>query len=156
MSTLRDLLSTAALCLAITSSAQHYTDIHALLEMDLRNEKDTIVMTALGLSDEQRILFMPIYRDYSAALKAHREKRAALIDDYAEAKEALDDAKAASFMKRLTALEQEFISIRDTHARQLGKVLPMTIAARWVQIERRLNQLLELQVANEMPLMPAK
>ncbi len=156
MSTLRALLSTVMLCLTIAASAQNYNDIHALLDMDLRSEKDTIVMAALDLSAEQRVLFVPIYREYTMALKSHWEKRAALIDDYANAQGSLDDADAASFMKRLTALEQEFIAIRDSHAKQVGKVLPMPIAARWVQLERRLNQLFELQVANEMPLIPTK
>jgi hypothetical protein len=36
------------------------------------------------------------------------------------------------------------------------KVLPATTVARWAQIESRLNKLIELQIAEEIPLMPAK
>ena len=153
---MKGLLAAAALCLCTITTAQNYNDIHALLNADLRTEKDAIVMGALDLSEPQRALFMPIYQAYTVALRAHWEKRAMLIDDYAKARETLDDATAASFMKRLTALELELISIRDDHAKKVGKVLPMTVAAQWVLVERRLNQLLELQVANEVLMVPAK
>jgi hypothetical protein len=149
-------LSAFALLLGLHAAAQNYADIHALLDMDLRTEKDAIVMAALELDSAQRAVFMPIYEAYTVALKAHWTKRAALIDDYAQAKETIDDADAKAFMKRLTDLEWEFITIRDGHAKQVAKVLPATIAARWVQVERRLNQLFELQVANEMPLVPTR
>jgi hypothetical protein len=154
--TMKTLLTALALSLSVCAPAQNYSDIHALLDMDLRTEKDAIVMAALDLDTAQRTLFMPIYDAYMVALKAHWAKRASLIDDYAQARETLDDATAASFMKRLTALEYEFINIRDSHAKQVTKVLPKTIAARWVLLERRLNQLFELQVANESLQVPTQ
>ena len=153
---MKRVLPAIALLLGLHATAQNYADIHALLDIDLRIEKDAIVMAALELDSAQRAVFMPIYDIYTVALKAHWTKHAALIDDYAQAKETIDDSEAKAFMKRLTDLEREFITIRDGHAKQVAKVLPATIAARWVQVERRLNQLFELQVVNEMPLIPTR
>jgi hypothetical protein len=142
--------------MGMLSSAQNYDDVIELLRADLRTEKDAIVMGSLGLSEAESALFMPIYAQYTVALKAHWEKRLALVDDYTKARDTLSDKQATSFMKRLTALDLEYVKLRDEHAKKVANVLPATIAGRWMALERRLGQLFELQIANEVPLLPVK
>ncbi len=142
--------------MGMLSSAQNYDDVIELLRADLRTEKDAIVMGSLGLSEAESALFTPIYAQYKVALQAHWEKRLALVDDYTKARDTLSDKQATSFMKRLTAIDAEGVSLRDSYAKKVAHVLPATIAGRWMALERRLGQLFELQIANEVPLMPAK
>lgn len=156
MSSLRNLLTTATLLFGIAASAQNYDDVIELLRADLRTEKDAIVRSSLALSEAESALFTPIYAEYTTALRAHWEKRLALVDDYTKAKDDLSDKQALSFMKRLTALDGESVALRDTYAKKVANVLPATIAGRWMALERRLGQLFELQIANEVPLLPAK
>jgi hypothetical protein len=66
----------------------------------------------------------------------------------------MNDETAASLMKRMSALEKENMAIREVHAKKVAKVLPTTVAARWMQVERRLGHLVELQIADEVPLIP--
>jgi hypothetical protein len=153
---MRTLLTTAALCIGFVASAQNYNDLVELVRSDLRTEKQAIVMSALNLTEAQSALFTPIYDDYSAALKKHWDKRIALVNDYAKAYQTMNDETAASLMKRMSSLEKESMAIRDAHAKKVSKVLPTTVAARWVQVERRLGQLMDLQIANEVPLIPMK
>jgi hypothetical protein len=48
------------------------------------------------------------------------------------------------------------VKLRAEHAKKVANVLPATIAGRWMALERRLGQLFELQIANEVPLLPVK
>lgn len=156
MSSFRILLTTATLLFGTAATAQNYDDVIELLRADLRTEKEAIVMSSLALSETESALFTPIYAEYTTALRAHWEKRLALVDDYTQAKDDLSDKQALSFMKRLTALDEESVALRDTYAKKVANVLPATIAGRWMALERRLGQLFELQIANEVPLMPKK
>ncbi len=153
---MRTLLTTAALCIGFVASAQNYNDLVELVRSDLRTEKQAIVMSALNLSEAQSALFTPIYDQYTTAMKKHWDKRIALVKDYAAAYQTMNDETAAALMKRMSSLEKESIAIRDAHAKKVSKVLPTTVAARWVQVERRLGHLIDLQIADEVPLIPMK
>ena len=153
---MRSFITLATLCLGLVAAAQEPNDMLELLRSDLRTERQGIVLSSLNMTEEQNTVFMPIYDEYVAAMKEVWNKRLALVDDYTHARETMSDTQAASFMKRLFALEREDVSLREKYAQKMDKVLPTNLAARWVQIERRLGQLMELQVANEVPLVPAK
>ena len=151
---MRTLLTTAALVIGFAASAQNYNDLVELVRSDLRTEHQAIVQTNLNLDAAQSAVFSPIWDAYSAELKKHWNKRIQLVKDYANQYQTMNDEAAASLMKRMSTLEKENIKLRDTYAKKVAKVLPTTVAARWVQIERRVNMLVELQLANEVPLMP--
>lgn len=151
---MRTLITAAALCIGFAASAQSYNDLVEVLRSDIRTQHQAIVLSNLNLTEAQSAAFTPIYDTYAAELKKHWDKRIALVKDYAKQYETMNDVAAADLMKRMTALEKENITLRDKYAKKLTKVLPTTIAARWVQIERRLNMLVELQLADEIPLMP--
>ncbi len=153
---MRTLITAAALCIGMAATAQSYNDLVEVLRSDLRTEHQAIVLSNLNLTEAQSALFTPIYDEYSSALKKHWDKRIQLVKDYAAKYETMNDETAAGLMKRMSALEKEGIALRDSYAKKVAKVLPTTIAARWMQIERRLNQLIELQLASEIPLMPSK
>jgi hypothetical protein len=153
---MRTLITAAAICIGMAATAQSYNDLVEVLRSDLRTEHQAIVLSNLNLTEAQSALFTPIYDEYSSALKKHWDKRIQLVKDYAAKYETMNDETAAGLMKRMSALEKEGIALRDSYAKKVAKVLPTTIAARWMQIERRLNQLIELQLASEIPLMPTK
>lgn len=151
---MRSLITAGALFLGLAATAQNYNDLIEVLRSDVRTEKQAIVLSNLGLTEAQSAVFMPIYDEYTTAMKSHWDKRIQLVKDYGAKYETMNDEVAASLMKRSSALEKENVGIRDKFAKKVSKVLPATIAARWMQVERRLGQLIDLQLANELPLMP--
>lgn len=153
---MRPLITAGALVLGLAATAQNYNDLIEVLRSDVRTEKQAIVLTNLGLTEAQSAVFMPIYDEYTSTMKAHWDKHIQLIKDYGAKYETMNDEVAASLMKRSVTLEKENLTIRDKYAKKVSKVLPATIAARWMQVERRLGQLIDLQLANELPLMPTK
>ena len=153
---MKHVLCIAALALGQLVSAQSYNDMVEILRSDLRTEKQAIVLANLGLTEDQSALFTPVYDEYSVAMKAHWDKRLALIKDYAAKYDNMDEETAKNLITRMETLEKEALGIRDTYTKKMMKVLPATTTARWVQIERRLAEIIDLQLADEIPLMPVK
>ncbi len=141
--------------LSLSGMAQHYTEIIELLQADLHHDRKAIVLANMTMTPEQQAVFEPILDDYTRTSEAHWTKRMALVDDFAKAQEGMTNDLARSFMERLSELDEEKIELRGEYAERMDKVLPAMIVARWVQLERRLSQLMELQVSNEVPLSPA-
>jgi hypothetical protein len=153
---MRSLITAGALVLGFAATAQNYNDLVEVVRSDVRTQKQAIVMSALDLTEAQSAVFAPIYDEYTGAMKTHWDKRLQLIKDYAAKLETMNDEVASSLMKRSNALEKENLSIRDKYAKKVAKVLPATIAARWMQVESRLGKLIDLQMAQEIPLVPTK
>ncbi len=154
---MRTLITAATLFIGAALQAQNSTDAMELLRSDIRAQKQAIVLANLGLTEQQSALFMPIYDQYTAALKAVWDKRMLVVKDYASSYHGtMTEETAKDLLKRSDALEKEMLGVRGTYEKKMLKVLPATIVARWVQIERRLGQLIDLQIEDQMPLMPVK
>ncbi len=153
---MRSLIATTAMALGIAASAQNYNDLVEVVRSDVRTQKQAIVMSALNLTEAQSAVFAPIYDEYTGAMKSHWDKRLQLIKDYGAKLETMNDEVANSLMKRSNSLEKENLALRDKFAKKVTKVLPATIAARWMQVENRLGKLIDLQLAQEIPLVPTK
>lgn len=153
---MRSLITAGTLVLGLAATAQNYNDLVEVVRSDIRTEKQAIVLANMGLNEQQSAAFSPIYDQYSAAMKGVWDKKIQLIKDYAAKYESMDDETAKSLLSRSNALEKETMSVRNTYEKKMMKVLPATMVARWAMIENRLGKLIDLQVASEIPLMPAK
>ena len=110
---MKHVITTLALGLALSVSAQSYNDLVEIVRADLRTEHQAILLANLGLSEAESATFTPHYDAYSAAMKAHWDKRIALVKEYAEAYEKMDDETAKALMAKMTGLEHEALKIRD-------------------------------------------
>jgi hypothetical protein len=153
---MKKLMTALALGLGLAVSAQNYNDLVEVMRSDLRTEKQAIVLANLGLTEQQSAAFTPIYDQYSTAMKGLWDKKIQLIKDYAGAYSNMTDETAKSLLSRSNALEKESMNLRSAYEKKMMKVLPATTVARWAQIEGRLSKLIDLQIAEEIPLMPAK
>jgi hypothetical protein len=153
---MKHIITTLALGLALSASAQSYNDLVEIVRADLRTEHQAILLANMGLSEEESATFTPHYDAYSTAMKAHWDKRIALVKEYAEAYEKMDDETAKAMMAKMTGLEHEALKIRDEATKKMMKDMSPITVARFAQIERRLASIIELQLADEIPLMPAK
>jgi hypothetical protein len=142
--------------IAASSSVQAQDALTELVRADIRLEKRAILAANLPLTAEQGKVFWPLYDQYSAANKLVWDKRLTLIDDYAASFANMTDDKAASLMKRSFALDKEMLKVRESWSKRLSKVLPATTVARFIQVENQLENLLNTQVREAIPLMEPK
>ena len=123
-----------------------------LLRADLKAKKVAIVTGAMQLTDAQSQIFWPIYRKYDAELTTFNDERIALIKDYAENFEKMTDSKADAMTKQVFTLLEKRLKLQEKYYQEFAKSLNPVLAAKYMQIERQLNALVDLQIGSELPL----
>jgi len=123
-----------------------------LLRKDLRAEKKKLIAMNVPLSEAEATKFWPAYDTYAADMRKHYDEFYAVIKDYAANQKTLTDAQAIDMIKRWSQIQVELAQTRQKHIPLIEKVLPGKKAALFFQIDRRLYELIDLQVASEVPL----
>jgi hypothetical protein len=122
------------------------------MRKDARATKADILGKTMELDGTQAAAFWPIYKQYEAELQTVNDDRLAIIQDFAEHFDSLDDAKAKALLDRQMAYEEKKLALAKKYEGEMLKVLPAKTVARFFQIDSRLNKLAELAVASDIPL----
>ena len=124
-----------------------------LLRSDIRMQKQAVLTEVMQFSDEQAAVFWPIYREYDLELSKIGDQRLALIKDFAANYETMTDEKAKEIADRSFKLEEDRVKLRRKYFETVQKGLDPIIAAKFVQVERAIDALIDVQLAAELPLM---
>lgn len=81
---------------------------------------------------------------------------AKLITAYAANFETMTDEKADAFFKESLAIDRDRVTVREKYVRKIRGVLPAIKAARFFQIENKLDAIINIALASEIPLVPVK
>ena len=139
---------------APATSAQSQASIDQdiqLLRGDIRSQKKEIVAANMNLTPDEATKFWPIYDQYTAEVGKIGDTRVALIKEYAQSYSTITDAQANDFMKRAAAIDQQFNATRSKYVPMFEKVISAKKTALWFQIDRRLDLLINLQLAANIP-----
>jgi hypothetical protein len=133
----------------ITASQNDDTQV---LISQIQSDKRAVVLQAMALSDAEVKAFTPIYDAYQAENKVLFERGGDLLDKYASNYDTMTDAAAKDILKDVFKLRDDRLDVLKSYAKKLGKVLPASKVLRWVQVENKLNTLLDAQAARVIPL----
>ena len=149
----------SAAALAAAPAPDHHEgeeqDTEQLIELmrkDVRAEKADIVAKTMELNAEEAALFWPVYKQYEAEAKVLGDERLAIITDYADNIDTLTDEKARDLITRAIALEGKEHSLKERYLKEFLAVLPAKVVARFFQVEARINNLIDLELSTQIPL----
>ena len=123
----------------------------ALLRQDVRSQKKQIIASNLQLTDAEAAKFWPVYDQYAAEVTKLGDQKYALIKEYAQEYGTLTNDQALSLTKRSLALDEEAAQLRSKYVPIFNNVLPATKTATFFQMDRRITELIDLQLASEIP-----
>jgi hypothetical protein len=124
----------------------------ALLRRDLRSEKKQIIAMNLPLTETEATAFWPVYDKYVDEMRKVNDEFYAVIKDYAQNQKTLTDTQAVSMVQRWADLQVKQAETRQKYVAQFAKVIAGKKAALFLQIDRRLYMLMDLQTASEVTL----
>ena len=125
-------------------------DIQMLRE-DIRSQRKQITAANMTLTADQATRFWPIYDQYIQETIKVNDDRWAMIKDYAANYNALTDQLAQDYMKRSAAIDQQLTELRTKYVPTFQTVVSAKKTAQWYQIDRRLDLLINLQLAALIP-----
>jgi hypothetical protein len=137
-----------------TSSASLDRDIQILRE-DVRSDRKAITAANMDLTADEATKFWPIYDQYVQETTKVNDTRVALIKDYAANYNNMTDQLAQQYMKKVADIQQQLIQLREKYVPMFEKVVSPKKTAQWYQIDRRLDLLIELQLAALIPIVDA-
>jgi hypothetical protein len=153
---IRKAVFTLAACAALGApfavSAQSIHDEQQQLIAQIQTDKRAIVLKSLALDDAQVQAFMPIYDNYQVERKKLFDRAAEVLNLYASNYESMTDVAAKEILKDWFALQDDEVALTRKYAKQIGKVLPPAKVIRFVQVENKLNTLVQLRAVANIPL----
>jgi hypothetical protein len=148
------LAALAALGAAEASLAQaaNTRDQNELIISQIQTDKRAVVLSALQLTDTQVAAFTPIYDEYQREMKGVMTRGSDVINKFAANFGSMTDDAAKGIMKEFFKVRNDRNALLEEYAKKFGRVLPATKVLQWVQVENKLNTLLDAEAASIIPL----
>ena len=124
----------------------------ALLRQDLRAKAKQIITKNMHLTDSEAAAFWPLYEQYAAEIRKVNDTRFGLMKQYAQVYTTMTADQADSMIKLLAEADQTIISLRMQYLPRFQQALPGTKAALFMQLDRRLDAMMNVQMATQLPL----
>jgi len=131
--------------------AQSVDDYIELVRGVLKLEKKAVVAEAMMLTSAESGPFWELYNEYELAVNKVQNKRVALIKDYAQNFGTMTDAKADELMKGHLAFQGELLKLKKSYYNKFKKILPTGKAAKFLQIDNKIEALVNAELALEIP-----
>lgn len=124
-----------------------------VLRSNIRAQRVEIIAKAMDFKDAESSAFWPIYRNYELALDKLNDQRVVLLKDYADNLDKMTPAKAKALAEKSFALQQQKTDLKRKFFAEFEKALPANRVAKFFQVDHRLDLLVDLQLAAQLPLM---
>ena len=126
------------------------------LQADLKADRQAVVAANLPLTEGEAQAFWPAYKEYRVEVEKLGDRMVKLIAAYAASFETMTDTKADAFFNDLLAIDRDRLAVREKYVPKIRAVLPGQKAARFFQIENKLDAIVNVSLASEIPLVPVK
>lgn len=123
-----------------------------LLRQDIRSQKKQLIAANLTLTDAEATKFWPVYDQYTAELVKINDVKYAAIKDYAEKWGTMTNEQALALINKSLGVDQSVAQLRIKYVPIFQKVIPGTKVATFFQMDRRLQMLIDAQLASQLPL----
>jgi hypothetical protein len=125
----------------------------ALLRQDLRGKAKDLITKNMQLTDGEAAGFWPLYDKYAAEVRKVNDTRFGLMKHYADTYKTITPDQADSMVNLLAESDQTIISLRMQYLPKFQQVLPGAKAALFMQLDRRLDYLMNVQMASQLPML---
>lgn len=123
-----------------------------LLRSDIRSAKKQILAENMKLTDAQAEKFWPVYDTYTQETTKQGDARYDLVKEYANNYVNMTDTEADSLVQQMATLDEQTATVRKEWIPKFRKVLTGKQTALFFQLDRRINLILDLQFAANIPL----
>ncbi|MGB8324924.1 MAG: hypothetical protein WCE52_18345 [Candidatus Acidiferrum sp.] len=123
-----------------------------LLRKDIRSRKKQLIAANLILTPAEATKFWPVYDQYQAEYTKIGDAKLALIKEYANNWGTITDDQALNYLKRSEAINASVIQLRAKYVPLVNQVLPGKKTATFFQMDRRIEGLIDVQLASQIPL----
>lgn len=123
-----------------------------ILRRDVRSQKKQLIASNLKLTDAEATKFWPIYDQYVQEQTKLNDEKLALIKEYATNWGSITDDQAAVYTRKWLAVDEATSGLRSKYVPIVRGALSGIKTATFFQLDRRINMMIDLQLASQIPL----
>jgi N-acetyl-beta-hexosaminidase len=126
-----------------------------LTRATLKVQKKQIIAKNMNLSSMEKDKFWAVYREYQEKMDAVANRRVKVITDYADTLKdgSLTNEKAMDMLNEYLSYERMRLITKQSYVKKFQEVLPSLKVVRFFQIENKLEAIINMQLAKQIPLM---
>ena len=125
-----------------------------LMRSDVQSAKNKIIADTMQFTEAESQAFWPIYRDFARDQQKIGDERVSVIRDFANKYDTLTDDDAKDLVQRLMNVEDKTLNLREDYWTKFQGALGARRAAKFYQVENRLTLMINMQLAENIPLVP--
>lgn len=129
---------------AQTTSAEWLAKIQA--------DKKGIVAKSMDLTPDEAKKFWPLYDQFQRELAIPQSAYTRAVLDFIAAGGTVTDANAKRLVEQVLTADRDEVRLHEKHFKQLLKALPAHKAARYMQIESKIQAVIRYESAKAIPL----
>jgi hypothetical protein len=118
----------------------------------LKAEKKAIVAEAMQFTDTESEAFWPLYNEYNNKMYVHNTELYKLIKKFAANYELMPHEDAISLWNGAMKVEQDLLNLEKQYFKKFLKILPGRKAMRYFQVESKIKNIIDAELAMEIPL----
>ena len=124
----------------------------AAVRSDTQANRADVMAKNLSMTTEQAAKFWPVYEAYQKEQKAIMDDHLKGVQRYIESADTLDDAGALALIKAHLDRDERMNLLRQKLLLDVQRAVGTKLAARAVQIDRRLSLAHQLEIVSKIPL----
>ena len=152
MNKLLTALACAILSLMLSPALAQPAEDPALLLAKIQADKKAVVEKSMHLTPAEAKKFWPLYEKFQKDLDVPHREYALAVRDYIAAEKSMTDANASRLARVVLAAGVTESRMRERHFKEVSKVLSGVKAARYVQIENKIQAVQRYETAKAIPL----
>jgi hypothetical protein len=137
---------------SLTQPAPNEEQIVAEFRKELMARRADVMAKGLTLSAEQAAKFWPLFEQFQKEQDLVVQDQIKATDDYAKNYEHLSDEGALAYLNMLLTRDKNMYDMRVKWLAKFKAVIPPTMAARAIQLDRRLGNVTQVQLSQRIPL----
>ena len=122
------------------------------LRDQLKTDKKAVVAKNMPLSEAEAKKFWPLYEAYERDMQPIEQRRTLAALDFIGADEKLTDANAKRLVGEISAAESDELKLRSRYFDKIARAISARKAARFMQIETKIEALNRFDQAVRIPL----
>ncbi len=123
----------------------------AVVRANMQADRITLITTGMNFNDKDGAAFWPIYKQYEYERSRLDDDRVAVIKEYTQKYPTLTDAEAKAMAEKMLEGDSRLAELKKKYYRKFNKVLPALTVAKFFQLERRVDLMMDMQVESSLP-----
>jgi len=123
----------------------------AVVRANMQADRTTLITAGMNFNDKDGAAFWPIYKQYEYERSRLDDDRVAVIKEYTQKYPTLTDAEAKAMVEKMLDCDSRLAELKKKYYRKFNKVLPALTVAKFFQLERRVDLMMDMQVESSLP-----